>query len=119
MKNLSDFTIGELENYCQELLADLPKVAEEWAKAKSVYATDDDKKKSVLATIMNEYEGSQAAKECLALGHQTYLDYLEKISVSRGVFLRSEIAYDIIKLKLDFLRTIISNRREEIKNFKG
>lgn len=90
-----------------------------WAQAKTLYDSIEDKRKPLLAKLMSGYEGSVAAKESAALADAKYNEFLKGLGEARGEFLQAMVAYDNAKLKVDALRTIISARKEEIRNFKG
>lgn len=90
-----------------------------WAKAKTLYDSIEDHRKSMLAGVMSSYSGSVASKETQALADDRYGHFLDGLAEARGRFLEAQVGYDNAKLKVDALRTIISARKEEIRNFRG
>jgi len=86
----------------------------EWAKHKSLYESLEDKKKVVLAGAAPE-NGTESSKEREALKSEAYNTYLEGIKHARYMANKSWVEYSAAKDKYEALRSILSNRKEEMK----
>lgn len=113
--DLSQKTIPQLE----QLLIDIVLKAEvcglAWANARSQYETQKSKAEKVFSMVCDKYEGSQAHKEKKATFDDSYSKCVDELNDLRAIDLRSKIEYDISLLKVDSIRTILSNRREMVK----
>ena len=85
-----------------------------WADAKALCDSLDDKRKVILADA-SPLEGSEASKERVALSSQSYKDFLEGLQVARGNSNRAWVEYSSAKDKFEAVRSVLSNRREEMK----
>ncbi len=118
METKNNLTIAQLEESIIEHVNKAEKSGEEWANAKALYEDLEDKRKSYLASLM-PHEGSQAAKEQQALAEPVYGQYLNGLGEARKAYLIAQVKYEMDRLKIEVLRTLISTRREEVRNFKG
>lgn len=112
-------SIPELEVLLEKRLKEAIEAGERWARGKSAYDDLEDKKKPFLAAYASGGEGSNAEKERYALASKDYRDFLAGLSVARKEFLQSLVQYDMAKLRIDVLRTVISARKEEVRQFRG
>lgn len=90
-----------------------------YAEARGTYESIDDQKKPYLSILSEQTEGSQALKESKAYSHPKWQEYLNKLSAARLEYYKAQSKYELIKTKIDALRTLISTRKEEIKKFEG
>lgn len=86
------------------------------AEAKSLYESLEDKKKIVLSDA-SPNTGSEAYKDKEAYKSDAYKTYIEGLSEARLRANRAYIEYSATKDKFEALRSILSNRREEMKRF--
>lgn len=111
--------ISSLFDRLSELLCDLERVGIKYAETKNEYESVDDQRKPYLALISEQYEGSQSAKESKAYADPKWTALMENLAVKRLAYYKAQSEYELIKTKLDALRTMISTRKEEIKKFEG
>lgn len=112
-------TIPELETFLQENVLRVQDAGFKWAEAKALHESTEDKRKPILARLMNRFEGSHSHKEQQAYAEDDWKIFLDGLSLIRKDYYQAQVNYDMAKLKIDVLRTVISTRREEVKNFKG
>ena len=117
--SLTKLTIPQLESFLMEWISEAEEKGNEWAAKKSLYESIDDKKKPMIATLMDKFEGSNPTKESKALSHPEYMKFLNGLSAARENYYLTQVGYDMAKLKVDAIRTVISARKEEIKRFKA
>ncbi len=118
-KLLHDWELPELENYLQTLLKEMGTLGTQWAHAKAQYEDLEDKKKSVLAAIKNNLGSmSEAERERTSLADNKFISHLTALSVAREGYLLAQVHYDLVKVKVDTIRTLISTRRAEISKFQ-
>lgn len=110
--------IAQLVERMIELLNELEEKGKMYAETKANYESIEDQKKPYLSILMELSEGSQSFKESKAYCNPSWKEYLEKLSKARIEFYIAQSRYDLVKTKLDALRTIISTRKEEIKKFE-
>lgn len=85
-----------------------------WADAKAAAQALEETRKSVLATRMRRYfeEGLPANKaETLALGEPDYQEFLSRMVKAGHAADRARIRYDILKTRIELLRTNASTER--------
>lgn len=112
-------TIPELETFLQDNVLKVQEAGSKWAEAKALHESTEDKRKPILAKLMNLFEGSHAYKEQQAYADDDWKVFLDGLALIRRDYYQAQVNYDMAKLKIDVLRTVISTRREEVKNFKG
>lgn len=115
MKELSHYTLPELENYFQKLMMDAEKVGHSYAEKRATYEDLDSKKKPFLGSIMSSIEGPVSVREKLAYADGEYGVFNEGLSASRREYFRAQVDWELMRVRLDMVRTLISNRREEMK----
>ena len=84
-----------------------------WAAAKAEYEHLEDLKKQVKANQLPE-EGPQYLREAEAERSNEYTLHLNAIKLARLDFLKKDVKYQSLKLYIEALRSVISNRREMI-----
>lgn len=114
--NIRDLNIPELEEKLTDYVNRAERAGQDWAEAKAKYEDFEDKRKPLLAQL-KPLEGTVAQKEDDALKSKDWAAYMLALSDIRRDFYRSQVVYDMEKLKIDVLRTIFSTRREEVKRF--
>lgn len=85
-----------------------------WAKEKSLYESLEDKKKVVLADA-SPVDGTEASRDREAYRSESYKSYLDGIKEARFMSNKAWVEYSAAKDKYEALRSILSNRREEMK----
>lgn len=108
----------DLENQLLECNEECERLGLVWATAKSLYESLEDKKKVVLADA-SPLAGSEALREREAYKSQHYKNYLLGLSAAREASNHSYVKYSAAKDKFEAIRSLISNRREEVKRFVG
>lgn len=116
---ISNKTLHELEELSDTLLETAQEHGIVYAETKAHCEDMEDKRKSVLASLANKFDGAQSTREDLARAHPDYTQFLDALKASRESFYKAQVFWDLIKVKIDLIRTAISNRREEIKKFQG
>ena len=119
MKEIHSMTVSELENLYEATLKQAAQAGKEWVNEKAESESWEDKRKPHLSLLMGKSEGSQAAKEQAAYSNPDWLDFLELLGGSRKRYLQAQVNWDMAKLRIEAIRTILATRREEIKSFRG
>lgn len=97
-----------------ELIPDaLEKKGLEYSESKSTYEYLDEMKKTVLASIMNELEGSEASRERVARTDERYIKHVEAIRIARHAMLKNEAEYKALNAEFDMQRSINANSRNQ------
>lgn len=115
--NLSDLKIPDLENKIGEWIVKCDDAANAWAQTKVDYENHEEGKKILLATIIKELSGSYAAKESEAYAHPKFAEWVEINKILRRDYLASLANYEMAKLRIDCIRSLLTTRREELKRF--
>lgn len=116
---LTGLTILQLEEQLQNCLELLEADGGTWAKDKASYEDLEDKRKPMLASLMSRFEGAQSFKEQQAYSAPEWQVYLNGLSEARKRFYKAQVSYELSKLRIDVIRSLMSTRREEVKNFRG
>lgn len=119
MRKMSERQAPELEDLLDKYTAEAIQAGEKWADAKSYYESIDDKRKPELARLMSRFEGSQSSKEQHALVTPDWKDFLYLLETARKLFYQSQVDYDMGRLKIDVIRSVMSTRREEMKRLQS
>ena len=85
-----------------------------WADAKAAADALEETRKSVLASTMTGFlaEGHANNKaETLALADSAYIDFVRKMVAARKAADRARVHYDILKIRIELLRTNASTER--------
>lgn len=116
-------TEDNIPELCEKLdkwISHLKKYGDKWAVSKALFESLEDKRKPLIAKLMMKYdEKSNAAKEQMALADNEFDIFLNGLTEVRKNYLQAQVDYDVAKVKVDALRTLISARKEEVKQFKG
>lgn len=87
-----------------------------WAESKAAYESLHNKKTTFLAALMNEIDSRSATeKKIRAEADPTYAEFMEGLAVANKIFLQHQAKKEYLQDKIDFLRTLMANRREEAK----
>lgn len=119
MKKLHELTMPELEEELESKTKLLEKEGNDFVVKKSQFENLAELHKVILSKLKTSFEGSDAAKETSAMASPDYETYKQGLGAAREQYYQAQVKYDLVKLKIDVLRTIISNRREELQRFKA
>lgn len=103
----------------EERLIQLPEEIEElghiWAEKEELAETLDDTKKSLLSSIMNALEGSEASRNRKALVDPRYMNHLVALREAKKEALKARVTYQS-KIRLhESIRTVISLEKTKAK----
>lgn len=85
----------------------------EYAESKSTYEYLDEMKKTVLGSIMNELEGSEASRERVARTSDKFIKHIKAIRIARHAMLKHEAEFTALKIEFDTQRTLHANSRNQ------
>jgi len=71
-------------------------------------------RKSVIAKIASEQEGSEAQRERIARSHPEYREYLANVRKVRQKELELKFELDSLQMHFEYLRSMNSLRKKEI-----
>lgn len=91
----------------------LLEAGEAWTDAEAAADLLEETKKTVLAELMQGYQGSTAERERNALADPEYKLHLTKMSAARKEANRARVRYDAAKVLAELRRTQESTRRIE------
>ena len=87
---------------------------EEWTDKDAAANLLEETKKTLLAELMNGFQGSNAERERCALADTTYKHHLKSMVMARKEANRSKVRYDSMKVLAELRRTQQSTRRAEM-----
>lgn len=87
---------------------------EEWVDKEAAAELLEETKKTVLAEIMNSFQGSTAERERLALADPAYRLHVTNMTAARKEANRALVRYDSMKVLAELRRTEASTRRAEM-----
>lgn len=93
--------------------SELIKAGETWADAEAAASLLEETRKSVLAKLINEGEGSVAAREYKALADPSYLEFVEGMVSARKAATKARVRYDSAKVLAELRRSQEATRRAE------
>lgn len=114
MEDISKMNVPELENLLIRCAGSAEKKGLVWADKKALSDSMEDKRKVILADAA-PLEGTEAGKERESLKSESYKTFLSGLQVARGEANRAYVEYSSAKDKFEAIRSILSNRREEMK----
>lgn len=117
--SINELSIPELSDLLTKSISICKSQGDKWAIQKSLFDSIEDKRKPLIAKLMMKFSGSQNLREQMALADHEYEIYLSGLSAARNEYFSSLVQYDNAKLKVEAIRTLISARKEEVKQFKG
>lgn len=103
---MSDF---EPERIFQQLVD----AGEEWSDKDAAANLLEETKKTLLAELMQGFQGSNAERERCALADTTYKHHLKSMVAARKESNRSKVRYDSMRVLAEMRRTQESTRRAE------
>jgi len=92
----------------------LVKAGEEWSDADAAASLLEETRKSVLAKLMNEADGSVAAREMQALASEQYTTFVAGMIKARAASNKARVRYDSAKTLSELRRSEESTRRAEM-----
>lgn len=92
----------------------LVSAGEEWADKEAAAEILEENKKTILAEIMQGFQGSTAERERQALADVTYKLHLKNMVAARKEANRARVRYDSAKVLAEMRRTEASTRRAEM-----
>jgi hypothetical protein len=90
------------------------KAGEEWADMDAAATLLEETKKSVLAKLINEAEGSVNAREYKALADPEYRKHVEGMTQARKLANKARVRYDSARILAELRRSEESTRRAEM-----
>ncbi len=115
--NFKDLYI--IEEQYKKILKESKDVREEWATAKSAYDSIHNKKGSYVSFLMSKETGSNAEKKMRAEATDEWTVFLDGLNEANKNYLQAQANKEFYIDRLEFARSLMTNRREEIKNFGG
>ena len=112
--NPEERTISQLERDLIYFASEAEKKGSEWARSKSLFEQLEDLKKVTLADNTPD-KGTIAEREKEGLRSDAYRQHLEDLSDARFEMNKAYVHYQAAKDKFECVRTIVSNRREQLK----
>lgn len=100
----------------QKLSHEIHTAGEAWAEAEAAAQLLEETRKTVLSQIKSKYEGSDAAKETLALATQDYSDHIKQMVNARREANKARVRWDSLKIYADLMRTKAASARAEMRN---
>lgn len=92
----------------------LAESGEDWADKQAAAELLEETKKSVLAELMSDLQGSGTERERIALADPVYKLHLKNMVAARKEANRARVKYDSMKVLAEMRRTQESTRRAEI-----
>lgn len=92
----------------------LVKAGEEWADLDAAASLLEETKKSVMAKLINEAEGSVNAREYKAMADPEYTKHVEGMVTARKQANKARVRYDSAKILAELRRSEESTRRAEM-----
>lgn len=97
-----------------EVYSRLVKAGEEWSDLDAAASLLEETKKSVMAKLINEAEGSVNAREYKALADPEYKRHVEGMVTARKAANKAKVRYDSAKVLAELRRSEESTRRAEM-----
>lgn len=88
---------------------------EEWADLDAAANMLEESRKSVLAELTNQSEGSMAARESEALANPAYRLHITNMVTARKDANRARVKYDTARAWVELVRTSEATKRAEMK----
>lgn len=86
---------------------------EDWTDKEAAAELLEETKKTVLAELMQDYQGSNVERERQALANPSYKLHLTNMTVARKEANRARVKYDAVRVLAEMRRTQESTRRAE------
>jgi hypothetical protein len=91
----------------------LTTAGDEWVDKEAAAELLEETKKTVLAELMQGFQGSNAERERCALADSAYKLHITKMNAARKEANRARVRYDSMKVLAELRRTQESTRRAE------
>lgn len=99
----------------EQMYQRIVKAGEEWADAEAAAELLEETKKSVLAKLMSESDGtSAAAKEMYALADPKYREFVSGMVTARKTANKARVRYDSARVLAELRRSQESTKRAEM-----
>jgi hypothetical protein len=92
----------------------LVKAGEDWADADAAASLLEETRKSVMAKLVNEAEGSISGREYKALADPEYRAHIAGMVTARKAANKARVRYDSAKVLAELRRSVESTRRAEM-----
>lgn len=97
----------------EKIYHQLVEAGEEWADKDAAANILEETKKTLLAELMQGFQGSNAERERCALADTTYKHHLKTMVAARKDATRARVRYDSMRVLAEMRRTQESTRRAE------
>lgn len=97
----------------EKIYHQLNEAGEEWADKDAAANILEETKKTLLAELMQGFQGSNAERERCALAETTYKLHLKNMVAARKEATRARVRYDSMRVLAEMRRTQESTRRAE------
>ena len=98
----------------ERIFHQLNEAGDEWANCQAAAELLEENKKTVLAELMVQLQGSAAERERTALADPVYKLHLSNMVSARKEANRARVRYDSMKVLAEMRRTEAANRRAEM-----
>lgn len=98
----------------EKIYESLVRAGEEWADCQAAADLLEETRKSVMAKLVNEAEGSVNAREYKALADPEYRKHIDGMVTARKVANKARVRYDSAKILAELRRSEESTRRAEM-----
>lgn len=98
-----------------EIYGQIVKTGDDWADKDAAATILEETKKTVLAELMNQLEGSIAAREAQALADPVYRWHVTNMVNARREAHKAKVRFDGAKLLADLRRTEAATQRAEMR----
>lgn len=114
----NDKTIEQLSRNLVELHSELDQLFPEYAKAKTEFENLEEWKKNIYYSVMPE-SGTEIQRKKVAETSEAYEMHIEGLNAARGAYNEAMAKKTSLIMKIETIRTIISAKKEEVRNFGG
>jgi hypothetical protein len=98
----------------EKIYESLVKAGEDWADADAAASLLEETRKSVMAKLINEAEGSVNAREYKAMADPEYRKHIDGMVTARKAANKARVRYDSAKILAELRRSEESTRRAEM-----
>lgn len=98
-----------------EIYERLRLAGEEWSEKDAAANMLEETRKTLLAEVMQGFQGSNAERERCALADTTYKHHLKTMVAARREANIAKVRYDTGKVWAELMRTKSANMREELR----
>lgn len=98
----------------EKMFHELERAGLYWSDADAAASMYEESKKSVLAELMLDYEGTKVDREMRALSCLVFKEHIEKMVAARKEANRARVKYEALKVLADMRRSQEATRRAEV-----